>query len=203
MNPKFSRALSRTPDPEVVDRPEPKIVGKIGVAIASIVGAIVLAVTAAGGSYAYLSQSAVAAPATAVTSGTATLAVTSALTLPATKMYPGSTLYGTATVANTGDVPLALRVTGLTPPATSTDFTRSLVVTVGVATTTAQCTSGTTPVAWTGTFASATTASLGSSLALSASGILCVAVTLPPTAPSGSQSQSGVSVAVLIDGTQA
>lgn len=176
---------------------------KTGATIIGVIAAIVLAVTAAGGSYAYLSQSAEALPSTTVTSGTAALAVVSPIVLPTTPMYPGLTIRSAVNVTNSGDVPLALRVVGLTGPTISTTFSKALTITVGVATDAAQCTNGTVTPRWSGTFASAAAADLGSTLAVGSSAILCVAVSLPTDAPSGSQGQSALGFELLIDGTQA
>jgi hypothetical protein len=204
MNPKFSRVLLRGHNLEQNGRSRSRrFFTKTGTTIAGLIAAIVLAVAAAGGSYAYLSQSAVAMPSTTVTSGTASLAVVSPLALPDTKMYPGLTLRSAAKVTNTGDVSLALRAAGLTGPSASTTFSQALTITVAVAPDATQCTNGTVTPSWTGTFAAASTASLSSTLAVGSSAFICVSVTLPANAPSGSQGQSALNFGLLIDGTQA
>ena len=197
MNPKFSRALSRPPKPEVVDRPEPKFLGKIGATIAGLIAAIVLAVTAAGGSYAYLSQAASIEPVT-LSSGTAALTVT-ALTLPTTKLAPGNKVSSSVIVSNTGQVPLALRVTGLTGPATPTALSGALEIGLAVVAQTATCP---TVATWTGTIATATTTALNSTVAVGGSSKLCVYATLPSTAPLNSQGATAT-FGISIDGTQA
>lgn len=204
MNLKFSRALLRGQNPEQPDRSRSRtFFTKTGTTIAGLIAAIVLAVTAAGGSYAYLSQSAEAMPSTTLTSGTAALTVTSPLALPSTRMYPGTTLYGAATVKNSGDVPLALRATGLTGPSASTEFSQALVIKVGIATDGVQCASGTVISGWTEALATTATAGLGSTVAVGSSAILCVSVNLPTNAPAGSQAQSALNFGLSIDGTQA
>ena len=197
MNPKFSRALSRTPLPEVVDRPEPKFVGTIGATIAGLIAAIVLAVTAAGGSYAYLSQAAPLSPVT-LSSGTAALTVT-ALTLPTAKLVPGTNVASSVIVSNTGQVPLALRVTGLTGPATPTALSGALAIGLAVVAQTATCPAAAT---WTATIATATTTALNSTVAVGGSNKLCVYASLPSTAPLDSQGATAT-FAIAIDGTQA
>jgi len=164
--------------------------------------AICVAVLAAGGTYALLSSSASTGSAVTITSGTATLAA-SPLTISTEALYPGLTTYGTAVVTNTGDVPLLLRVTGLTSPTATTPFSESLTIGVGIAASPAACSSGTFTPTWTGTFAAATASPLGTPLAATGSAVLCVAVAMPLTAAPGSQGQSAGDFGILIDGTQA
>ena len=169
-------------------------------AIASFTVAICLAVTAAGGTYALLNSSAPVSPVATITSGTAALTV-STLSLSTAGMYPGLTVYGPVMVNNTGDVPLTMRVTALTPPTASTTFSQSLTIGVAVVASLAACTTGVVPT-WTGTFAAAAAGVIGSTLAVGGSAILCVTVTLPLAAPAGSQSQSATNFGLQINGTQ-
>lgn len=171
-------------------------------AIAAVATAICLAVLAAGGTYALLNSSVSTASAATITSGTAALAV-APVTMSTAALYPGFTTFGTATVTNTGDVPLSMRITGLTQPATSTAFSQSLTIGVGIAATAAACTSGIVTPVWTGSFAVASMATIGPSLAAHSSAIFCVSVAMPLTAVSGSQGQAAANFGLLIDGTQA
>ncbi|GAB3118961.1 hypothetical protein [Glaciibacter psychrotolerans] len=180
----------------------PKVaLGRMAMTAGGFALALFLAVTAAGGSYAFLSQQSNAAPATTLGSGTASLTVTTPLSLSVAKLYPGATVVGTATVKNAGDVALALRLNGLTAPAVPNAFSSSLVVGLSVVASAAQCTSATAAV-WSGSFAAASTGSLNSTLPVGSSGILCVSVTLPSTAPAASQGQLATGFGILIDGTQ-
>ena len=197
MNLTFSRALSRTPQPETIDRAERTFFGTIGATIVGLIAAIMLAVTAAGGSYAYLSQSAPLAPVT-LTSGIAALTTTS-LTLPTAKLFPGNKVSSSVVVSNTGQVPLALRVTGLTGPATPTALSGALEIGLAVVAQSATCPAAAT---WTGTIATATTTALDSTVAVGGSNRLCVYATLPSTAPLNSQGATAT-FGILIDGTQA
>ncbi len=170
-------------------------------AVASVAVAICLAVLAAGGAYALLNSSASTESAATITSGTAALAV-SPLTMSTTALYPGLITYGAATVTNTGDVPLSVRITGLTSPTATTPFSQSLTIGVGIVASPAACSNGTFTPAWTGTFPSATTAVVGSALAVGSSATFCVSVAMPLTAVPGSQGQSAANFGILIDGIQ-
>lgn len=163
--------------------------------------AVLLAVLAAGGTYAFLNSSAAVAGAT-LRAGTATLAVAPGFALPGTVLHPGTAIRGSAVVSNTGQVPLQLRVSGLTPPATGSAFSNALTVGVGVATSAAACTAGNTPL-WTGTLASASAADLtGVTLAPGASTTLCVTVGLPSSAPDAAKGASAAAFSLLVDGRQ-
>jgi hypothetical protein len=170
-------------------------------AVASVAVAICLAVLAAGGTYALLNSNASTGSAVTIKSGTATLSV-SPLTMSTTALYPGLTTYGTATVTNSGDVPLSVRITQLTSPTSTTPFSQSLTIGVGLAASPTACSNGTFTPAWTGAIPSATTAVIGSGLAVGSSATFCVAVAMPLTAVSGSQGQSAANFGILIDGTQ-
>lgn len=162
---------------------------------------VALVVSGAGGTSAFLSAGATVAPAGGViTSGTAALTVT-ALTLPTTALYPGLTLYGAVTVSNAGDVPLSVVVSGLTETAPN-DFTSALIVGVGAADSAAACSAGTVTPGWTGTLANAPAGPIGATLAVGASGMLCVSVTLLPAAPTGGQGLSGAGFGLRLGGTQ-
>ena len=166
-----------------------------------VVGAMGLAVFAAGGTYALLNSSTSIGSAASITSGTAALTV-SPLTMSTAVLYPGLTTYGAATVTNTGDVPLSVRITGLTSPTATTPLSESLTIGVGVAASSADCTSGAVTPSWTGTFAAATTATIGPPLAAGSSATLCVSAEMPLDAAAGSQSQSAANFGILIDGIQ-
>lgn len=173
---------------------------------ASLTGVITIGAFTAvsGGTYALWNGSQATEPAT-VTSGTATLAVTSALSMPTTRMYPGLTIYGPATVGNTGDVPLSLRVTSLTGPTSSTTFSQALTVGVATASSAANCRNNVVTSSWsTGTFAAPPVATIGSPLPKSVgTTVVCVSLTLAPTVASGAQGQSATNFGIVINGIQA
>lgn len=162
---------------------------------------VLLATSEIGGTAAFLNASAAASPAAAViTSGTADLTV-SALSFPATALYPGLTLYGAVTASNIGDVPLTLRVSGLTVVGTPTnDLSTALVVGIGAAGSTAACTAGTVAPGWSGSVAAQTAGPVGLILRAGAPQVLCVSVTLPLTAPATSQGQPAANVGVRLTG---
>ncbi|SDK60885.1 hypothetical protein SAMN05216282_108139 [Cryobacterium psychrotolerans] len=166
-----------------------------------VVGAMGLAVLAAGGTYALLNSSTSIGSAASITSGTAALTV-SPLTMSTAVLYPGLTTYGAATVTNTGDVPLSVRITGLTSPTATTPFSQSLTIGGGIVASPAACSSGTFTPGWAGPFPSATTAVVGSVLAAGSSATFCVSVTMALTAAPGSQGQSATNFGILIDGIQ-
>ncbi|WBM81276.1 hypothetical protein KIV56_08920 [Cryobacterium breve] len=160
--------------------------------------AICLAILGAGGSYAYLNASAPVSAATTIKSGTATLTV-STLTLPAGVLYPGVTVSAPVTVTNVGNVPLALRIAGFTPPAPATTLSASLSIGLFVGACPAlpaptwSAVLNTTPVV----------TSLGKTLPVGGSTILCVSVTLPLSAPATTQGLSAANFGIVIDGIQA
>lgn len=173
----------------------------LGAAGAAAVG-VLLAVLAAGGSYASLNSSASARPAAVLKAGNAALAVTTPLGLPSTPLYPGLTVRGSAVVQNTGTIPLQLRVAGLTRTSGATDFAAALTVGVAVGASAAACAAGFTPT-WSGTFAAAPAGSLPlPALAVGASAVICVSVTLPTSAPATAAGAAATSFTVLLDGRQ-
>jgi len=160
--------------------------------------AIALAVLGAGGSYAYLNASAPVAAATTIKSGTATLTVSS-LTLPVSALYPGATVNAPVTVTNNGDVPLALRIAGFTPPTPATTLSASLSIGLSV---------GACPVvpnpSWSALLSTTpVVTSLGKTLPIGGSTLLCVSVTLPLSAPATAQGLSATNFGIVIDGIQA
>jgi hypothetical protein len=167
------------------------------VAVASVV-AIILAVLGAGGSYAYLNASAPVASTSSITSGTATLTV-STLTLPTSLLYPGATISAPVTVTNTGDVPLALRIAGFTPPTPATTLSASLSIGLFVGV----CPAVPAPT-WSALLSSTpVVTSLGKTLPIGGSTVLCVSVTLPLSAPATTLGQSATNFGIVIDGIQA
>jgi len=152
-----------------------------------IAAALIIALGATGGTYAYLNDSTTIASGGKVTAGTAALSVTGA---PAavTGLYPGATRYAAVTVTNTGNVALQLTADSLTRTSAANTFASSLTVGAGIAATAAACTGGTVTPSWTGTFASATAGSLGATVAPGASVIVCVSTAMASSAPSSAQS---------------
>lgn len=163
--------------------------------------AVAIAVIAAGGTYAFYSDSATTASGMTLTAGNAALSVTSPLAVPATALYPGLTVAGTAAVRNTGTVPLQLRVAGLTPPASATAFSGALVVGVSAVATTGACTAATTP-ARSGTFTAVPTGAFGGVVAPGATSLVCVTVTLPASAPAGAAGAGAASFSLAVNGVQ-
>lgn len=172
------------------------------VAASAVITLALLATSEIGGTAAFLNASASTAPAASViTSGTADLTL-SPLSLPAAALYPGLTLYGAVTATNIGDVPLTLRVSGLTTinPATN-PLSASLVVGVGVAASAAACAAGSVTPGWTGTVAAQAAGPIGVTLRAGTPQVLCVSVALPTTAPTTSQGQSAANVGLRVAGT--
>ena len=183
-------------------RSSPRRMTVPAIAIAS--AAVFFSVSGTAGTYALLTARASTSPSsTVITSGTADLALSS-LSLATTALYPGLTLYGAVTATNTGDVPAALGVAGLTAPGGSAPnaLSQALIVGVGAATSSASCTSGAATPTWTGSFASATAAPIGVTVPIRATQVLCVSVSLPATAPAASQGQSATNFTLRISGTQ-
>lgn len=169
-------------------------------ATAATLFAVILATTAAGGTYALLNSSSPILSGT-LTSGTATMTV-STLTLPAVALYPGRVLAASVTVTNTGDVPLAVTLSALSAPMVTSPLSSSLTIGLAVVASPAACTNGVTPT-WTGTFAAAPSASVGPTLATAQSETLCVSVTLSVNAPSTSQAASAANFGLVLTGVQA
>jgi hypothetical protein len=156
---------------------------------AGIGAALVIALGATGGTYAYFTDLASPPADATVVAGNAALSITgSPVTLSG--LYPTATRYAAVTVTNTGSIPLQLRVDALTGPTTPTAFSSSLTVGAGIASSTANCTNGSTASTWTGTFASAPAGSLGVTLAAGSSAIVCVSTTMSASAASTAQSAS-------------
>lgn len=167
--------------------------------------AVVLSVAAGGGTYAMLNSSRATGSAITVSAGTAAIEVSTPLTMPATPLYPGATVYGSAVITNSGDVPLSLRLTTLTGPVASTVFSQSLSVGVATASSAANCASGIVTSAWTtGTFAAPTAGTIGTPVAKQGgTQVLCVSLSLPVTTPAGAQGQTATGFSIVMDGIQA
>jgi len=171
-------------------------------AVAAIALAVCAAVIATGGTYALWNNSLTADSSAILSSGSATIVVTSALSMPTTPLYPGAMVYGSAVVKNTGTVPLTLRTTGLTIPASNT-FSQALTVKFATATDAPNCAAGTVTSSWvSSTFASPAVAAVGGPFATGTSSVLCVAVSLSSTAATSAQGQSALSFVAVVDGIQ-
>ncbi|TFB77367.1 hypothetical protein E3O06_01045 [Cryobacterium glaciale] len=181
--------------------PPPRLrVRSLALAAASAFLAVILATTAAGGTYALLNSSA-ATPSSTMTSGTATMTV-SPLALPAVALYPGLVIAAPVTVTNTGDVPLSVTVSSLIAPTVTSNLSGSLVIGLVAVANAAACTSGVSPT-WTGTFAAAPPGAVGAPLAQAQSQTLCVSVALAVNAPDSSQTSSAANFSVVLTGGQA
>ncbi|MES2092458.1 MAG: hypothetical protein V4531_01430 [Actinomycetota bacterium] len=165
--------------------------------------AIGLATVATGGTYALWNRSQPAASNAVIVSGNAELTVTSPLALPTTPMYPGSpTLYGSATLKNTGTIPLTLRIAGLTVP-TANAFTQSLKIGFARAADVASCTAGMVTTAWVySTFASPTVATIGTAVPVGQSPVLCVSVQVSGAPGNTAQGQNALNFVAALDGIQ-
>jgi hypothetical protein len=152
--------------------------------------ALVLSLSAVGGTYAFLSSSqsialvsATGETSTTITAGTASLTVNGDA-ISMTGLYPGIARTAEFTVTNTGTTSLALSVDSITGPSTAN----------GLAATVAR-----------GTCASAAPAvasgALGLTLAAQASSTMCLSVAMSAAAPSSAQGVES-SVAVAMTGTQ-
>ena len=164
---------------------------------------IVLAVAAAGGTYASLNSQATARGAAVLRAGSASIAVTSGLVLASSPLYPGSATRGSAVITNTGSIPLRLRVTGLA--LTGTVDALANVITVGVtsgpAVTAATCAAPFTP-SWSGTFVSTPAAGeLPVTVAAGSTAVVCVSLTIPTSAPDSAKGRSAA-FTLTIDGRQ-
>ena len=171
-------------------------------AVAALILAIGLATTAAGGTYALWNSSATVVASTPIKSGTAALTLASGLAMPNTQLYPGITVYGSAVFKNDGDIPLTLRVASLSAPTASNAFSSALAMSVGRAASAADCSAGSITNAVTVAFGSSLAAPIGAAVAPAQTGVVCVAATLPSTAPNGGQGLSASNFALTIDGAQ-
>lgn len=166
----------------------------------TVILAIVLGLFGAGGTYALWNVSATL-PGATIVAGTAALLVPPTVSLPATPLTPGGSTFVSFTVVNSGNVSLGLQLQALVGP-TPSAFSQSLTIGVGVVASAGQCSAGTFVPTWSGTFASATPGSIGTTpLASAGSALVCLSVTLNPTAPNGAQGLSA-SFGLTIAGVQ-
>lgn len=185
-------------------------VANFGKTSAALVAAMIIALVAANGTFAYFrSQSSVAlVPASSsttatVTAGTASLSVSTPAAFAA--VYPGSLSRSSVVVTNTGNVTLALTIGSLVGPTTPTPFSQSLTVTVFPVSAGNPC-SGTAAApagSWSGTFASSSTASLSTTVAAGATSTLCISLALATAAPVTAASSSAAAFSLAVGGEQA
>ncbi|MCS5715514.1 hypothetical protein NVV95_13265 [Herbiconiux sp. CPCC 205716] len=168
------------------------------VATALVGGAVVLGTVASGSTFALLNSSATS-PGAVVRSGTAEFTVSTPLTLPTAPLYPGAVASGSAVVTNTGQVPLSVRIAGLSLSGSGTTFSSALTVNVS-AITTGTCPA--VPTAWQGTFAAAPATDLGVRVAPNGTARICVAVQLPTSAPASAAGAAAAAFTLSIDGKQ-
>lgn len=168
---------------------------------AAAAGAVILGILAGGGTFAVWNATASAASAATLRAGSSSLTVTP-LALTATGLYPGRTVYAPSTVRNSGTTPLALTIDTVTGPRTATPFTSAVVVSVGTASSAADCTAGrvTAPVAT--TVGATPRASLAATVAPGAAAIVCVGLGLPTNAPAAAAGGAASAVTLAISGTQ-
>ncbi|MCR2783154.1 MULTISPECIES: hypothetical protein [unclassified Microbacterium] len=163
-------------------------------------GAIVCGVLAGGGTYAAWSVSAPAAAAATLQAGSAELS-TDGVQLSATGLYPGRTVYGSSAVRNTGTTPLALSLDSVSS-ATTNAFTGALVVTVGVAASTADCAAGRVAPTVTTRVAPDIAGDLRVTLAPAATTVMCVGLGLPQNAPAAAAGAAASALTLTITGIQ-
>ncbi|SDH11119.1 hypothetical protein [Microbacterium pygmaeum] len=168
---------------------------------ATIGAAVVLAVATAGGTYASLSAATPVAAGGTLRAGTTAISISSPLAVPTSALYPGRTVAGSGTVTNSGTTAVRLRVAGLALSSASNAFSSALVVGVSVVAAASACTVATTPQ-WTGSFASATPTELPTTLAVGASAVVCVQVSLPLSALADAGGKPAATFTVSIDGRQ-
>ncbi|MDO9396280.1 MAG: TasA family protein [Herbiconiux sp.] len=188
----------------------PSLARRMMMVVMTAGAATALAVVASGGTYALFNSTASTAGGT-LRAGTATLSV-STLTLDAARLNPGGIALGTATVQNTGNVKLALRLSGVTRTSTSTAYSSALLVGVSAVDPAVACPATPAASTWSHTFAEAAAASpavvpaeLGIVLAKeTGTAKLCVSVQLPSTASAATNIVPATSVAftVQLDGRQ-
>lgn len=172
------------------------LIGSLGAA-----GAIVLGVLAGGGTFAVWTAAAPAASAVTLQAGSAGLEAT-ALDLAATGLYPGRTVFAATTVRNSGTTPLALTLDPIAGPVTPTDFSSALVVSVGLASSPAECTEGRTAAAATTTASNGTATDLRLTLEARASTLLCIGIGLPASAPAAAAGAPVTPLTLTLIGTQ-
>ncbi|MEZ5189975.1 MAG: hypothetical protein R2717_03180 [Schumannella sp.] len=165
-------------------------------ATAAFTAAIVVALTAAGGTFAYLSTSAPLSAGT-ITSGTSTLTIQNVASYPiagfdATALLPGASVFtGTPlTVKNTGDASLSV-TQGATSFGTAKTINGYLNIVVGrVANSATTCTAG-----------AGNVLGSGYTLAPQATMKVCVTVTLAAGSP-GTVAGQSTSFSIPLDGSQ-
>jgi hypothetical protein len=161
----------------------------LGTSAAALLAAIVLSVSAAGGTYAYLSSAqsvtltGAGATTATITAGTATLTVgTEAITLAG--LYPGETRTTPVAVGNSGTTALALSLDGITGPTSANGLTAAVA-----------------PGSCPGTAPGVTAGPLGLALPAGATGTVCLAIGMATSAPAAAQNSSST-VTIALTGTQ-
>ena len=154
---------------------------------ATVVGAVVLALGGAGGTYAYLNDAATASGSGGtMRAGTAALTVTGS-PLSLAGMYPTLSRASAVTVQNTGDVPLQVRVQQMSSSGNAAASLRLRVANVANA---AACTTSVATGVEGALTAFPTGGVLVNSLATGGTATLCLIVTMPANAASAAQNQS-------------
>ncbi|EPR76415.1 hypothetical protein ADILRU_1180 [Leifsonia rubra CMS 76R] len=153
-------------------------------ALAVLTIAVSLGLLGTGGTYAYLSASATAAPGSTIRAGSAALTIGSEA-LNWSALAPGQSVSGTFSITNTGDVPLALSATiadAVTGSSTTNPFTISV-------------TNGACPAS------GIPSGTLNSTLAAGATTQACLGVILPANAPANAQA-TNVHIGATVSGVQ-
>lgn len=167
----------------------------------TVLAGLLVAGVATGGTYALLNVSNTLPTAT-ITAGSAALTLPSTVTFSPATIYPGIATYAAFTMTNAGAVPLTPQVVSLTGP-TATPFSADLTVGAGIVASTGLCAAGSFTPSVTGTFASFAAANLsGTSILPSGSVIVCLSVTVSPTAAAGEQGSVVSNFSVTLGGNQ-
>jgi hypothetical protein len=184
--------MSRTAAHRADAQPRRSVFSLWGIARATgaLLVALVLSLSAVGGTYASLSAaqpialvSSTGATSTTITAGSADLTV-SGETISLTGLYPGLTRTAQFTVSNTGVTALALTLDSISGPTAANGLTATLAAGTCAA-----------------PGAAVSAAPLGATVASAGSTAVCLTVAMPTTAPAGAQSQQ-TALVVSISGRQ-
>jgi hypothetical protein len=173
-------------------------VSRVLAAFVTVSIALCVGLATTGGTYALWNKR-TAVPVSTISSGSAALAMTP-VTTASTKLYPGATSYETSTLTNAGDVSMALSANSLLETGTPSTFSAALVYSIGVVSSAAECTTGFTGIS--ARLGALSPTSLGVSVPRAGTAILCVATTLPATAPAASMVAASPTFTLTIGGTQ-
>jgi hypothetical protein len=165
------------------------------------IAAIVIGIGVGGGTYAVWNVTAPLGTTATIHAGSATLTASDP-GLSAAGLYPGRTVYGVTEVRNTGTTPLALTLDRVTGPTASTPFTSALQVSVGVASSAADCAAGRVAAVVVAAVGAPLPADLRVTLARGGTTQLCIGIGLPQNAPAAAAGAAASPLTLTISGTQ-